>query len=135
MAQLLSDRRDIDFVLYEQLKIEDILRAEKFKDLNRKMLDMVITEARNLGIKEIYPTYKEGDREGVKFENGKVMAPSVFSAPTTFSWKANGLPWPKILKWAARGFPRSSVRRPSSIFPGQITHLPPPATSDAAPPK
>ena len=28
MAQLLSDRRDIDFVLYEQLKIEDILKRQ-----------------------------------------------------------------------------------------------------------
>ncbi|MGD8961763.1 MAG: acyl-CoA dehydrogenase N-terminal domain-containing protein, partial [Desulfobacterales bacterium] len=37
MAQLLSDRRDIDFVLYEQLQIEDIVKSEKYNDLNRKM--------------------------------------------------------------------------------------------------
>jgi alkylation response protein AidB-like acyl-CoA dehydrogenase len=86
MAQLLSDRRDIDFVLYEQLKIEDILKAEKFNDLNRKMFDMVISEARNLGIKEIYPTYKEGDREGVKFENGQVTVPQCFRRPYAFPW-------------------------------------------------
>jgi alkylation response protein AidB-like acyl-CoA dehydrogenase len=81
MAQLLADRRDIDFVLYEQLKIEDILKTEKYGDLNRKMFDMVISEARNLGIKEIYPTYEEGDREGIKFENGKVTVPYCFHRP------------------------------------------------------
>ena len=81
MAQLISDRRDIDFVLYEQLKIEDILKTEKYHDLNRKMFDMVISEARNLGIKEIYPTYEEGDRDGVKFENGKVSVPQCFHRP------------------------------------------------------
>jgi hypothetical protein len=43
MAQLLSDRRDIEFVLYDQLKIEDLLKTEKYNDLNRKMLDMVIS--------------------------------------------------------------------------------------------
>ena len=75
MAQLISDRRDIDFVLYEQLEIEDLLKAEKYKGLSRKMFDMVISEARNLGIKEIYPTSAEGDREGVKFENSKVTVP------------------------------------------------------------
>ena len=64
MAQLLSDRRDIDFVLYEQLQIEDLVKTEKYNDLNRKMFDMVISEARNLGIKEILPTYAQGDREG-----------------------------------------------------------------------
>ena len=78
MAQLISDRRDIDFVLYEQLQIEDLLKTEKYKDLNRKMFDLVISEARNLGIKEIYPTYAEGDREGVKFENGRVTVPACF---------------------------------------------------------
>jgi alkylation response protein AidB-like acyl-CoA dehydrogenase len=81
MAQLISDRRDIDFVLYEQLHIEDLLKTDKYRDLNRKMFDMVISEARNLGIKEIYPTYVEGDRQGVKFENGKVFAPQCFHRP------------------------------------------------------
>ena len=81
MAQLLSDRRDMDFVLYEQLRIEEILKTEKYNDLNRKMFDMVISEARNLGIKEIYPTYKQGDREGVKYENGKVTVPQCFHRP------------------------------------------------------
>jgi alkylation response protein AidB-like acyl-CoA dehydrogenase len=78
MAQLISDRRDIDFVLYEQLQIEDLLKTDKYKDLNRRMFDMVISEARNLGVKEIYPTYAEGDRQGVKFENGKVTVPQCF---------------------------------------------------------
>jgi alkylation response protein AidB-like acyl-CoA dehydrogenase len=81
MAQIISDRRDIDFVLYEQLEIEDLLKTEKYKDLNRKMFDMVISEARNLGIKEIYPTYTEGDRQGVKFENGTVTVPQCFHRP------------------------------------------------------
>jgi alkylation response protein AidB-like acyl-CoA dehydrogenase len=81
MAQLISDRRDIDFVLYEQLQIEELVKTEKYRDLNRKMFDMVISEARNLGIKEIYPTYTEGDREGVKFENGRVTVPACFHRP------------------------------------------------------
>jgi hypothetical protein len=45
MPQLIADRRDIDFVLYEQLKIEDLLKADKHKSLNRKLFDMVISES------------------------------------------------------------------------------------------
>jgi hypothetical protein len=37
MAQLISDRRDMDFVLYEQLQIESLFKTKKFNDLNRKM--------------------------------------------------------------------------------------------------
>ncbi|MCK5784463.1 MAG: acyl-CoA dehydrogenase N-terminal domain-containing protein, partial [Desulfobacterales bacterium] len=47
MAQQIADRRDVDFVMYEQLGLEEITRHERYKDMNRKMFDMIITEARN----------------------------------------------------------------------------------------
>ena len=45
MAQVIADRRDIDFVLYEQMDTEAIIQNEKYSDLNRKMFDMIISEA------------------------------------------------------------------------------------------
>ncbi|GBC61545.1 acyl-CoA dehydrogenase [Desulfonema ishimotonii] len=78
MAQLISDRRDIDFVLYEQMKAEDLFKTEKFSEFNRKTADMIISEARNFAIREILPTYAEGDREGVRFDKGKVTVPACF---------------------------------------------------------
>jgi hypothetical protein len=81
MAQLIADRRDIDFVLYEQLQIEQLFEKERYQDLNRKMADMVVTEARRFGLKEILPTYAEGDRAGVIFENGQVKVPACFYGP------------------------------------------------------
>ena len=81
MAQLIADRRDIDFVLYEQLQIEQLFEKERYQDLNRKMADMVVTEARRFGLKEILPTYTEGDRAGVRFENGQVKVPACFYGP------------------------------------------------------
>jgi hypothetical protein len=56
MAQVIADRRDIDFVLYEQLKADEMTRLEKFQDFNKKTFDMIITEARNFAIKELLPT-------------------------------------------------------------------------------
>lgn len=44
MAQLIVGRRDIDFVLYEQIGVEDLLIGEKYKNLNRKVFDMIISE-------------------------------------------------------------------------------------------
>ncbi|MFH1985021.1 MAG: acyl-CoA dehydrogenase [Pseudomonadota bacterium] len=81
MAQLIADRRDVDFVLYEQLSIEALFRTPRYKELNRKMADMIITEARNFGIKEILPTCAEGDRTGATFEDGVVKAPECFRRP------------------------------------------------------
>ena len=55
MAQLIADKRDVDFVLYEQLGAEELHKTEKYKGQNRKMFDMIIKEARNFAIKEILP--------------------------------------------------------------------------------
>ncbi len=75
MAQLISDRRDIDFVLHEQLGLVD---HEKFAEFNKKTVDLIISEARNLAVKEFLPTQKPGDEEGCRLENGVVKVPECF---------------------------------------------------------
>jgi alkylation response protein AidB-like acyl-CoA dehydrogenase len=81
MAQIIADRRDIDFVLYEQLDTEDLTRFPKYSEFNRKLFDMTISEARNFGIKEILPTFSQGDRDGVRLEAGKVIVSESFRKP------------------------------------------------------
>lgn len=81
MAQQIADRRDVDFVMYEQLGLEEITKHERYKDMNRKMFDMIITEARNFAIKEILPVNEEGDKVGLKFENNMVTIPECFRRP------------------------------------------------------
>lgn len=81
MGQLVADRRDIDFVLYEVMKCQDLCQYEKYAAFNQKSLDMVVSEARKFGIKEILPTYVEGDREGAKFSNGEVQVPECYRRP------------------------------------------------------
>jgi hypothetical protein len=81
MAQQIADRRDVDFVLYEQLGIENLTRYKKFGDFNKKMFDMIISEARKLALKEILPTNAEGDEKGVVLDNGNVSVPECFHRP------------------------------------------------------
>jgi len=78
MAQYIAERRDIDFVLHEQIQVEDLSKAELFGDFNKKTVDMIVSEARNLAIKEILPTRELGDQEGCQFDNGKVTVPESF---------------------------------------------------------
>ncbi|SDU34771.1 acyl-CoA dehydrogenase [Desulfobacula phenolica] len=75
MAQLIADRRDVDFVLHEQIGMVD---HESFDEFNKKTIDLIVSEARNLAIKEILPTFKDGDEIGCKLENGKVTVPESF---------------------------------------------------------
>ncbi len=78
MAQLIADRKEIDFILYELLDTEQMLNHERYKEFSKKLFNMIITEARKVSLKEILPTLAESDKTGVTFENGQVKAPESF---------------------------------------------------------
>jgi alkylation response protein AidB-like acyl-CoA dehydrogenase len=78
MAQQLVDRRDQDFVIWEQMNCEQILDYENYKEFNKKTCAMIINEARALAIKELLPLLAEGDTEGVRYEKGTVRVPESF---------------------------------------------------------
>lgn len=76
MAQKISDPRDVEFTLYEQLGVDSLLGFDKYSEFNEKMFKMILKEARTIATKEIFPTYAECDKVGVRFENGKVTVPA-----------------------------------------------------------
>jgi len=78
MAQQLADRRDMDFVMWEQLAGDEYLKKFGYKEFNKKTCEMVLTEARALAIKEILPSLSESDAEGLKFDAGTVTVPESF---------------------------------------------------------
>jgi alkylation response protein AidB-like acyl-CoA dehydrogenase len=96
MAQQLADRRDQDFVIWEQMNCDEILANDNYKEFNKKTCDMIITEARALAVKELLPLLAEGDEQGVRFENGTVKVPEsfhrVFKLILEGEWNNLGVP-------------------------------------------
>lgn len=78
MPQELADRRDIDFNLYELFQVEDLCSLPTFGEYNKKVFDLIVSEARNFAIKEMLPTYEDGDKIGVSFDAGAVKVPESF---------------------------------------------------------
>ncbi len=78
MANLLVDERDVKFVLYEQLRVEELCEAEIYSEFSKEMFDMVLDAAQKLAEKELAPTNADGDQKGVKLENGRVTVPESF---------------------------------------------------------
>ena len=78
MALELAERRDVDFVLYEQLRLDQLVNHGRFAEFNRRTLDLIITEARVLAIKELLPANGPGDRQGCAFNNGTVNVPEAY---------------------------------------------------------
>ena len=105
MPQVIADRRDIDFVLYEQLKTDELIKIDRYKDFNKKTFDMIITEARNIGVKELLPTCAEGDRAGLIFENGQVKVPQSFHRVYKLLLEGE---WTSLMEdpaWGGQGLP------------------------------
>ncbi|PIE70360.1 MAG: acyl-CoA dehydrogenase [Deltaproteobacteria bacterium] len=118
MAQYISERRDVDFVLHEQLCVGDLSKAEKFGEFNRKTVDMIVSEARNLAINELLPLAKEGDEEGCRLEDGKVYIPKGF--PKAYALLKDG-EWTAMTedaKWGGQGMPKTVALAASEYFNG-----------------
>lgn len=71
------DLRDIRFVLFEQLKIQEALRGiPAFQDYDQDFYNSILEEAYRIALEVIAPINVPGDREGCHFDGkGNVTAP------------------------------------------------------------
>ncbi|WDP90924.1 MAG: acyl-CoA dehydrogenase [Desulfobacter sp.] len=118
MAQQVADRRDVDFVLHEQLKVEELSKYERFEDFNKKTIDMVVSEARNLALKELLPHLKEADEEGCTFDNGKVSVPKVFHRAYELFAEGEWIAMCDDPEWGGQGMPATVALAANNYFNG-----------------
>ena len=77
--------RDIEFVLFEQLGIQDLAHAN-FADYDEDTYRMVLEQAKKLAEETIAPLNGPGDRQGCRFDGGEVRTPDGYKAAyDTFS--------------------------------------------------
>ncbi len=106
MAQWIADRRDVEFVLHEQFPVVELATYDRFSEFNRRTIDMIITEGRNLALQEILPTGRIGDRVGCRYADGSVQTPAEFKRVWRLliegGWFAPSAP----AKWGGQGMPK-----------------------------
>ncbi len=118
MAQIIADRRDVDFVLHEQMKVENLSKHERFAEFNKKTVDMIVSEARNLAIKEILHTQEFGDQEGCKFENGNVTVPESFHRAYELLKEGEWVAMTEDPEWGGQGMPATVALAANDYFVG-----------------
>ncbi|UCD88988.1 MAG: acyl-CoA dehydrogenase [Desulfobacterales bacterium] len=118
MAQYISDRRDVDFVLHEQMKVGDLSHHERFAEFNKKTVDLIVSEARNLAIKEILPTQKLGDLEGCVFQDGNVSVPESFHRVYEIFKAGEWVAMTEDPEWGGQGMPTTVALAVSDYFVG-----------------
>ncbi len=118
MVQSITDRRDQEFVLHEVLEISSLAQYEQFEDFNRKTVDMVIKEARNLAVKEILPTQKDGDETGCSIENEKVTVPESFHKIFRLICEGEWLAMCEDPEYGGQGMPEVLAKAAGELFMG-----------------
>jgi alkylation response protein AidB-like acyl-CoA dehydrogenase len=118
MAQSIADRRDQEFVLHEMLNAADLASHERFREFNKKTMDMVLTEARNLAVKELLPVSKEGDETGCTLENGKVTIPPCFHRAYKLFCEGEWVAMCDDPEFGGQGMPRILSMAAGELFTG-----------------
>ncbi len=118
MAQQISDRRDVDFVLFEQMKVDELSKTDTYAEFNKKTIEMVVSEARNLAIKEILPTQAEGDEQGCVLEDGQVKVPESFHRAYKLYCEGEWLAMSNDPEVGGQGMPITLTQACSEYFVG-----------------
>ena len=123
MAQEVADKRDQEFVLHEMLNVASFSEYEEFEDFDKKTVNMILKEARNLVTKEIVPTRALGDvdnghPEGCIHENGAVKVPKSYHKPYELFCEGEWLAMSDDPEWGGQGMPHCVSIAPSEMFSG-----------------
>lgn len=78
MPSFKVNRKDVLFILKEQLNYGRLCSLDRYKGLNEKILDLLVGEAINFAVGALDPLNEIGETRGVKYEDGKVICPPEF---------------------------------------------------------
>jgi len=104
MANLV-DERDVKFVLYEQLNIEQLGNTAKYAEYSKDMYDMVLEQAWKLAENELAPVNRKGDLEGCVYEDGVVRVPESYHRAYDMYRQGGWLAIADLVEVGGQGFP------------------------------
>ena len=73
-----TDLRELQFLLFEQFGMQDILGKEPYAAWGEDEIKMVLDQTYEFAKTVLGPLNAVGDREGCKIENGRVVTPKGF---------------------------------------------------------
>jgi alkylation response protein AidB-like acyl-CoA dehydrogenase len=74
MSGILVDERDVKFVLFDLLGVQDLAGHERFEHIDQDIMEMLLDEAQKFAEQRLFPLNIEGDKVGARYEEGQVHA-------------------------------------------------------------
>ncbi len=105
MGNFKINQKDLFLILKDQLNYGSLCSLDRYKDLDEKTLDMLVTEAITFAKGVIDPLNEIGEREGAKFEKGKVTCPKEFKKAFRQYGEDGWTAAARSPKYGGQGFP------------------------------
>lgn len=105
MGNFKINQKDVFFILKEQLNYGKLCELDKYKDLNEKTLDLMVSEALSFAKGVLDPLNEIGEKWGVKFENGKVSSPPEFKKAFRQYGENGWTAAARDIEYGGQGFP------------------------------
>jgi len=77
---MLVDSRDVNFLLFEMLKVDELVKFEKYAYFDKDTFKSTLELAEKIAVTDIYPANAAGDKEGAKYDPAtkKVSVPELY---------------------------------------------------------
>ncbi|MBW2181350.1 MAG: acyl-CoA dehydrogenase, partial [Deltaproteobacteria bacterium] len=105
MSHYKVNQKDIFFILKDQLNYGFLCKLKRYKDLDEKTLDMLVTEAINFAKGIVDPLQEIGETKGLRFDNGKVICPPEFKKAFKQYGQDGWIAAARDTEYGGQGFP------------------------------
>jgi alkylation response protein AidB-like acyl-CoA dehydrogenase len=116
-----ADLREMQFVLFEQLKVDEVLGRGPFEAWGPDEVKMSLAEAYRFAREVTGPLNSVGDRMGCRVENGRVIAPEGFKEAWTKIYEAGWRTIGMDPAWGGQGAPQTLCALVEEMLSGSNT--------------
>ena len=116
------DQRDIRFVLFEQLRVQD-LDFEKYADFDEEMYTSILEESERMAAEVCWPINGPGDRQGCRLDNGSVKTPDGYPEAWKTLSEGGWIGYASPGEWGGIGLPDPVAMAVGEIFTGACPAL------------
>ena len=112
------DSRDVRFILFEMLKVDQMSKYPKFADLDRDMYEEVLSLAEKIAVEKVYPANQEADRTHAQYKPAtkEVIIPEGFVCALNAYYEAGFLGISSSPEIGGSGMPESIYYAATDFF-------------------
>ena len=116
-----ADLRELSFVLFEQLKLQELLGKAPFEGWGREDVELVLPEVYRYATEVSGPLNQVGDQEGCKLVDGQVYTPTGFKEAWKRLYEAGWATLSAETEFGGQGAPRTLGSVVTELISGSNT--------------